>query len=73
MPSWAVAVHADVGIPGGIIVSSVYMESAIHSNLLGVNLQRLLRLGEMLRHYARPFAVAGDWNITPPDFEAIGL
>ena len=56
-----------------MIASSIYLESVPDSNFPGVNLQRLLRLGDVLRHYVRPFMVAGEWNATPSNLESLGL
>eukprot|EP00959_Pyramimonas_sp_CCMP1952_P365743 7659727-Pyramimonas_sp.AAC.1 len=69
VPSWSAAVHADLGLPGGVILGSVYVESVPDHAHLSRNFQKLTRLGEVLRYYARPFLIAGDWNTTASELE----
>ena len=70
IPHFAVMVHVDTGIKGGLLVGSVYLEdSQPHSP---ANQQRLHRCAEVLAHQARPFVIGGDWNQTPADLSYHG-
>ena len=72
-PAWAVAIHSDVGLTGGLLVGSVYMESTSGAGGLPANYSRYLRLAQFLRYMNKPFLIAGDWNISPQDYHLMGL
>ena len=63
MDGWAMAVHVDVGMKGGLIVASVYLECGQGIGCETRNWQRLLRIGETMQHFGRPFILGGDWNV----------
>eukprot|EP00959_Pyramimonas_sp_CCMP1952_P116951 2444557-Pyramimonas_sp.AAC.1 len=60
-----------MGLPGGFLLGSVYMESA--SECVAANLQRYCRLSEYLRLFGLPFLLGGDWNCSPLDVVTSGL
>ncbi len=66
-------VHADLGLPGGLLIGSVYMESRSSADYVSTNLMRYYQLAEYLRYYGLPFIIGGDWNQSPADFVTNGF
>ncbi|CAK0814798.1 unnamed protein product, partial [Prorocentrum cordatum] len=62
IPSFCVACHADLGIKGGLVLLSCYIEVGRWND---VNVMRLYDIATALRGWNRPFLAAGDFNCDP--------
>ncbi|CAK0815510.1 unnamed protein product, partial [Prorocentrum cordatum] len=69
VPARAVAIHVDFAMTGGIIILGAYFQHGI--GMTGSNAQLLLRIGEILAHFDRPYALAADWNVAPEVIERL--
>eukprot|EP00959_Pyramimonas_sp_CCMP1952_P454575 9470102-Pyramimonas_sp.AAC.1 len=49
------------------------MEPTADVQFVPTNLDRYYKLAEYLRFFGLPFAIAGDWNLSPSDFQQNGL
>ena len=54
---WAMAVHCNFGMKGGLIVASVYLECGVGLGFDTKNWHRCLRIAETMNHYGRPFVL----------------
>ena len=72
VPGWAVAVHVDFAMKGGLICSSCYLEQGSGIGPDSTNWQTLLRMGEFLRFFNRPFLIGGDFNVSGDVLQASG-
>eukprot|EP00959_Pyramimonas_sp_CCMP1952_P320905 6715763-Pyramimonas_sp.AAC.1 len=63
VPSWCVGVYVHGGPRGGFLAGSIYLQQGL--GLEQENIDRLERLGEVLRFYRAPFVFGGDWNLPP--------
>ena len=59
---WAIAVHVDFGMRGGLIVSSLYLECGKGIGIETRSWQRLLKVGEIINHYGKPYCIGGDFS-----------
>ena len=69
---WAQAIHLETGLRGGLIICSVYLETGIGIGVETCNWQRLLRVGESLNYYGKPYVVAGGFNNSVAVLDASG-
>ena len=61
-----------MGLRGGLVICSVYLETKVGLGAESKNWQSLLRIGETLNHFGRPFIVAGDFNNSVGMLDATG-
>ena len=69
---WAAAVHLDFGLRGGLIAVALYLECGTGIGADTENWRRLMKVGEVLSHFGRPFIVGGDFNTSPAELAQSG-